>query len=190
MARPSTPESKYFEAFTEMLTHGKHPEKITATDLQNAVGGRFDKARKLLEKFQAGLHKDQQESTNQPDWFKEAITKNTNSLAMKLWYEIDQKIRKETTTTREEANNKVQLLSVKNNELAHQISLLENKLETSSDEVERLKNQLAEEQGRRKQAERLYQEANNRSLYSEKEIGELKGKLEVYSELENQEKNF
>ena len=54
-----------------------------------------------------------------------------------------------------------------------------------SNEIEQLKQNLSKERGLRCQAEQMYHEANNRLLSNEQEIGKLRGRLEVYSTLNN-----
>ena len=176
MARPSIPDEKYYEAFNELVSSGKKLEKITATDIQNSIGGRFSKARMMLEKIITTLDKEKEKTPDQPDWFKEPL----KHLGNKLWHKVSQEIRIAEDSAKDNFECKAKDFEVNKNELLQQISVTENEMEIMSDEIEKLKKELAQEQGRRKQAEELYQKLNDRLLTSEKELGELKGKLDMY----------
>ena len=183
MSRPSIPESNYIDAFNAFLERGVAPEDVTVTELQKAVGGRFDRTRDLLVKFKKE-HKALQNIPDQPKWYRDKIVQPTKSLTNKLWPLLYEKMQEQAEAIEDKMAEQIKQLENQALEQSQQISLLENKEEVLSEEIERLKNELAKEVGRREEAEKLHLEGSTELLDSQKVIGELRGKLEIYQVLE------
>ena len=98
MARKATPEEKYIEAMNNMLVDdGLRIEEITATKVQNVVGGQYSKIVKIVSNFKDDYLENKEVEKTAPlsPWFKELVENITHSVSNQMnesWFTVNTEI--------------------------------------------------------------------------------------------------